>query len=106
MKHKVNLEYNVIIWRENKLKTMNVFQEDFIPYIAKWYKKSFIYDIPSLEGYILNYMRRYWCKSEYEILVTGLFSEDKKKIDPFYQIENNITAIAMYVNDMLNLKLL
>ena len=48
----------------------------------------------------------YWCKSEFEIAVGGLFAkslEDFEKIDAYRQIEMNLDRITEYVNNTLRI---
>ena len=52
-------------------------------------------------------MWRYWCKSEWEVIVSGLFAktdEERHKIDVWYQLEPNLDIITDYVIGVLNLK--
>ena len=52
-------------------------------------------------------MWRYWCKSEWEVVVGGLFAktdEERHKIDVWYQLEPNLDIITDYVIGVLNLK--
>lgn len=77
--------YNVLQgWEERirkarkKVKTKTEFKE--------WLKKEFIY--------------YYWSRSEYEIVVGGLFSEypkEFKKVDIWSQIEPNLDIITDYI---------
>ncbi len=77
--------YNVLQgWEERirkarkKVKTKTEFKE--------WLKKEFMY--------------YYWSRSEYEIVVGGLFSEypkEFKKVDIWSQIEPNLDRITEYV---------
>ena len=51
-------------------------------------------------------MYYYWCKSEFEIEVGGLFAKHQKefeKIDIYRQIEMNLDRITEYVNKELRL---
>ena len=62
------------------------------------------HDSKALKKLILNWSRRkYWCKSEYEILVGDLSCKASEKIDAFRQIEMNIDRITEYVNKELDL---
>jgi hypothetical protein len=43
-------------------------------------------------------MWRYWCKSEYEVIVSNWTGKDfEKKIDIWYQLEPNLDRITEYV---------
>lgn len=49
-------------------------------------------------------MYAFWSKSEYEIMVGGLFSKENKyqKIDIYDQVKPNVRALAKYIIDVYN----
>lgn len=85
--------YNVLQgWEERirkarkKVKTKTEFKE--------WLKKEFMY--------------YYWSRSEYEIVVGGLFSEypkEFKKVDIWSQIEPNLDIVTDYIIKEMKFKL-
>lgn len=54
-----------------------------------------------------EFMYYYWCKTEYEILVSGLFAksiDDFQKIDIWTQLEPNLNNIINYIINKMNFK--
>jgi hypothetical protein len=101
-----NLEWNVLIYEHNKGKftNYNIFSFRFIELVNEKLNKDKLHSIDELKELILNWSRRkYWCKSEYEILVGDLSCRASEKIDAFRQIEMNIDRITEYVNKELDL---
>lgn len=105
----INLEWNVLLFDWNKKTTINynIFSFRFIELVNEKLNKNELQNIDELKQLILNWSRRkYWCKSEYEILVGDLSIRDVRsleKIDVFRQIEMNIDRIVEYINKELNL---
>lgn len=75
--------------------------------INKNVKNKTIHDRASLKEFLISEFRyHYWCRSEHEILVSGLHSKDlknTKKIDVYYQLEMNLDRIVDYINVACNL---
>lgn len=100
------LEWNVLLFDWNKKTTINynIFSFRFIELVNEKLNKDELHNIDELKELILNWSRRkYWCKSEYEILVGDLSCRALEKIDAFRQIEMNIDRITEYVNKELDL---
>ena len=54
-----------------------------------------------------EFMYYYWCKTEYEILVSSLFAksiDDFQKIDIWTQLEPNLNNIINYIINKMNFK--
>ena len=91
----------------NKLVYTNVISQDLVEDILKRVKNKTrhigCYD--ELKEAIKSYlMWRYWCKSEYEVIVSNWCGKDmKQKIDIWYQLEPNLDRITEYINRELKL---
>ena len=94
----MKLEWNVFFhdFNSNKIVSYNIFY--------KGWEKEALKDKPQtleeLKEKIINWAKyHYWCKSEFEIAIGGLFSkypEDFEKIDIYRQIEMNIDRRVEY----------
>ena len=97
----VNLKWNVLYHDFNKdeIKPCNIFWNGFPEEIAKEIRSKKINNRKELKERLQRiFMSCYWCRSEYEILVSGLFTKvDSTKIDIYYQIEMNLDLITDYV---------
>lgn len=103
----VDLEWFAFItdFSSGALSLINVLGKTFSEEIFKRVnsKDNFrIYDYKSLKEFIKqSLMYRYWSRSEYEVLVTGLHSKLNEdtlhKIDVWYQLEPNLDRICEYV---------
>ena len=52
------------------------------------------------------FMRDFWSRTEYEILVSGLHTRvEPEKIDVWYQLEMNLDNLCEYLNDKLKLNI-
>ena len=93
----------------NKLIYTNVLSQDLIEDILKRVKSKSKYrkidSYITLREAIKSYlMWRYWCKSEYEVIVSNWGGKDfEEKIDIWYQLEPNLDRITEYINRELNL---
>lgn len=58
---------------------------------------------PSVEGFeerVLNrLMYSFWCKAEYEIMVTYLFHKNTHKIDVYSQVKPNLKHLCEYLEE-------
>lgn len=103
----IKLEWNVLIhdFNSDKIIKHNIFDSYYIERIEKDVKKKLVYDHETLKELSKTiWMSRYWCRSEYEILVSGLFSKSQEtKLDAWYQIEINLDRIIEYVNAQLQI---
>lgn len=98
------LEWNVLIedFNTHKIRLYNIFGTYFIEDL----KKEKIESLEDLKEFIDQWARyHYWSRTEYEIMVGGLFNEidEFEKIDVYYQISMNLDRIAEYVNKELGL---
>lgn len=109
-----NLEWYVLYHNNNKREVTkyNVLAgQTFIDTLMRNIKNKIIYDKKTLKEFLKKeFMHDYWCRSEYEILVTGLHTKiDEstllKKIDIYTQLEMNLDRIVDYINSECNLKL-
>lgn len=98
----VNLEWYAMRWDSNKKAVVKInvlfkMEED----IAKVVRKKEIKNREDLRFWLKNRLMYYfWCKSEMEIAVGGLFMksmDDFKKVDVWSQIEPNLDRIVDYV---------
>lgn len=105
----VDLKWYVLHYDFNKdeITNYNVLY-GFAEIIGKNVKNKKIYDRDSLKEFLINEFRyHYWCRSEHEILVSGLHSkssENVKKIDVYHQLEMNLDRIVDYINTTCDLK--
>lgn len=107
---KVNLKWNVLMhdFNSDKIVYHNVLDDDYlIDSLKKAIKKEEVVSYDDVKSFLSSkFKARYWSRTEYEILVSGLFDRDKKyKIDIWYQLEMNIDNITEYVINKLNLKI-
>lgn len=97
-----DLEWNVYIhdFNNKKIKPYNIFYKGSIEEIKDYLNRKF-----TLREAITQWARyHYWCKTEYEIQIGGLFSpvEEFQKIDIYSQIEMNLDRIVEYVGGKIN----
>ena len=105
-------KFNVIIFDINSEKFV---LHDVMPYFRKeykalvngeWHDEKLPETIDDFKHFIKRVgMYRYWSRTEYEIILLDWPSQKiKKKIDVWYQIENNIDLIArMLMEDVTEL---
>jgi len=92
---------------DNKLVYTNVLSQDLVEDILKRTKHKIrhigCYD--ELKEAIKSYlMWRYWCRSEYEVIVSNWGGREmEEKIDIWYQLEPNLDRITEYVMKELKL---
>ena len=90
-------------FNSDKLVFTNVFRSDFVEDILKRVKsKSQFRKIDSYdslkEAIRAEFVHDYWCKSEYEVIVSNWSGKDfEQKIDIWYQLEPNLDRITEYV---------
>jgi hypothetical protein len=107
---KVNVEYYTMRhdFNSKKIVRENIIGSSLIEDIAKEVKKGKITNLKELEEYLKRkFMYHYWCKSEFEIGVGGLFSkypEEFEKIDGWFQIEKNLPMITKSINTEMELR--
>ncbi len=101
----INLEWYVLSWDFNtkKVVTHNILKnikDDLIKEI----KNKHIYDKSILKEYLKTvFIYEYWGKTEMEMLIGDLFTDDCEKIDIWRQIEPNLNTIVEYINMKLEL---
>lgn len=84
---------------------INVLNELNIEKIVKRIKKEKVKSFDNIKEIIKSVlMNLYWCRAEHEILVSGLFNEENKKIDVWFQLEPNLDRITEYIIKELNIK--
>lgn len=106
---KPDLKWNVLFEDSNtrQIRTYNVLAGSFYDNLRKAIKKYKIKNRSQLKEYLTGeFMYHYWCKSEFEIAVGGLFVKDiseLEKIDVWYQLEMNLDNIVDYLISKMNL---
>lgn len=108
--NKKELEWNVLIndFNSDKIISYNVLDDNYIiDSLKKELKKKKILNKEELKEFLRGkLMAKYWSRTEYEILISGLFNKDKAyKIDAWKQIEINLDRIVEYINSNLKLGL-
>lgn len=100
----LNLKWNVFLYNYNLKKVIvyNVLQSNsLIDEIHKAYNKKEIIDYESLRDKIHGYiLYHFWCKSEYEIAIGGLFTKNELelvKIDIYTQLMINFDRFIEYI---------
>lgn len=98
----MKLEYYVLAERNNKIIRYNVLNdwEEDIRKIKKEIKEK----TELKEWLIKEFKYYYWSRAEHEIIVSGLFRKEFKKIDVWYQLELNIDIITDYVWEKMKFK--
>lgn len=95
------IKFNVLIHDSNtdKIKPYNIINQSLIENVKRERRKKNIYDMNSLKEYLSrDFHYHYWCKSECEIIMHGLFSKSEEhKIDIWTQIEMNLDLITRLV---------
>ena len=103
-----NLEWYAIIidFNTNKPKLINVLNESIVNFTLKKLKKYKELTFSIVKSELSNsLMHDYWSKTEYEMLVSGLFNENSTKIDIWYQLKPNIDKITNYFITMNKLRI-
>ena len=104
-----NLEWYVMYddFNSKKIKRVNILGYGFAEELAKDIKRKKIMNREQLKTHLRGeFMYHYWSKSEYEIVVGGLFAksdDDFEKIDVWFQLEKNLDTITDYI--ILKMKL-
>lgn len=99
-------------FNSDKLTFTNVLGKDFAEEILKRVKsksKSSYIKIDSYdtlkEAVKRHLIHRYWCKSEYEVIVSNWGGKDfEQKIDIWFQLEPNLNRICEYILKELRLE--
>lgn len=108
IKH-VKLEWNVLRYDINKheIVNSNAFYSDTPQKIAKEIRKGIIKNKQDLKNWLnVEFLYHYWCKSEHEVLIGGLFdeTENMEKIDVYRQLNMNLDRITDYVIQEMDIK--
>ena len=99
---KKHLEWYVLEKDSNtrKLTRINVLNDYRVDEIMKKIKKEKAKTYEEIKEIIKReLMYYYWCKTEHEVLISGLFDDDlesAEKIDIWYQLEPNLNRIVEY----------
>lgn len=106
--NKNKLEWYVMLhdFNNDKIIKYNVLDDSYIiDSIKKAVKKKEITTYDDLKEFTKRkLMAQYWSRTEYEILVSGMFTKSEpKKIDAWYQIEMNLDRLIEYLIKELNL---
>ena len=109
----LQLEWNVFKhdFNSDKIITYNVLNDsELIERIYKSYSKKELNKLQDLKDLLDRYFHyHYWCKSECEVLIGGLFSNPEfsnfEKIDIWTQLEMNFDHIVDYINREMQLEL-
>lgn len=102
------LKFNVMRWDSNsdKMVPYNIIDKYLLNDIKKERKNKHIIDYESLKDYLRKEFRfHYWCRSECEMLISGLFNKDDTlKIDIWTQIEMNLDLITELIANELKFR--
>lgn len=104
---KKKLEFYVLNddFNNKKIVKYNVLSRLDLDDIKKKLKNKTIHDYASFKEYIDKEFKYYYrSRSEYEILVGGLFSKNYEKIDIYTQAVMNLDLIVKYVLEELDIK--
>lgn len=107
---KSNLEWYVLRYDFNKRQVVNYnVMSGIAELVVKKVKSGAIHNKETLREFLKReFMHDYWCRTEYEILVSDLGSvltTNAEKIDVWRQLEMNLDRIVEYVNTRCDLKL-
>ena len=107
---KSELQWNVMIhdFNSNNIRSYNVLNDSYIiDSLKNAIKKGEVTSFNDVKNFLSGkFKAQYWSRTEYEMLVSGLFDKSEaKKIDVWYQLEMNIDNITEYVINKLNLKI-
>lgn len=101
------LEWNVFIndFNSDRIINYNVLDDSYIiNSLKKELKSKKIVNKEELKEFLRGkLMAKYWSRTEYEILVSGLFKDKSYKIDAWKQIEINFDRLIEYIINELNL---
>ena len=102
-----DLEWNVLRYdfNSNSIVKYNV-MIGIVEKLRKKVRKKEVHDKATLKEFLKSeFMYHYWCKTECEMLVSGLFYNSRsEKIDIWTQLEMNLDHIVEYVNLKCDLK--
>lgn len=107
----IKLEWNVLLHDFNRdaIVKYNVLEHssDLVTKIKDAIKSGDITTHDDLKDFVTRKLKpTYWSRTEYEIMVSGLFSKEKaQKIDVWYQIEMNLDNLIDYLINKLNLNI-
>ena len=99
----IKLEWNVLCrdFGSSQIKIYNILGGLFLEKLAKDIKKHKIKNRDQLKDFLKSeFMYHYWSRSEYEIVIGGLFSkypDEFEKIDIWRQIEMNFDNLIDYI---------
>lgn len=103
---KAELIFNAIYFDSNsdRLIAVNVLGDELKEKIHKNINNKKLNYYNDLADTIHQYLTyRYWCRTEYELNMSGLFKEEVFKVDIYSQVMINFELIVDYVNNTLNL---
>ncbi len=89
-------------FNENRIENFNIFNSTRFSKEVEKLLKEFITFNDFVEKLDQALKYAFWSKSEYEILVMGLFNDKATKIDIYSQIKPNIKILAKYIIDKYN----
>lgn len=106
-----NLKWYVLLhdFNNDRIVKYNILEnnKDLIDEIVKSVKNKKITNYNDLKEMVTRKLKSiYWSRTEYEILVSGLFSKNEpEKIDVWYQLELNLDNLIEYLISKLNLNI-
>lgn len=103
---KAKLIFNAIYFDSNgdRLIAVNVLGDELKEKIHKNINNKKLNSYNDLADTIHMYLTyHYWCRTEYELNMSGLFKEEQFKVDIYSQVMINFELIVDYVNNTLNL---
>ena len=80
---------------------MNIFNNSFIEDVYKALENYISYDLFK-EEIKKSLMYHFWCKAEYEVMISDLSEKASEKIDVYYQLLPNLDKLCDYIIDTYN----
>ena len=98
------MEWYVLIenFNEKKIDYYNIFNNIKFSEGVKELLENFITFEDFVEKLEKKLMYAFWCKAEYEVIVSDLFETFNKKIDIYSQVKPNIKILAEYIIEKHN----
>lgn len=99
-----NLEWYALYEVNGEIKYRNIMRPEFKEEIPKRIKNGKIRSYKDLKEYLKReFIYHYWCKVEYELIVTPMSCKGGLRIDVWSQLEPNLDRITEYVIREMNL---
>ena len=102
-----DMKWYVILWDFNRdeIEYFNIFQSrSFSDGIRDLLKQKGLTREEFIEAVRHETKYSFWCKCEYEIIVSGVFGDKDKKVDAYSQLEKNLDILSDYIAKCNNYK--